>query len=137
MFTLPDIHPLLNFETVRCELKRCCRVSEEAMVHTLYPLLEGLSSPEGQLLEEDARQLRVNLKWLRQRIHRFGIHDTASRADWSKLIAQVSCEIQLLQERAARIHESIFKLATGHRESPDDDSEGNAEVCEEGPCCFC
>lgn len=133
MFTLPDIHPLLNFETVRCELKRCCRVPEETLVHTLYPLLEQLSGPEGQLLEEDARQVRISLKWLHQRIHTFGRHDNALRDDWSNLVAQVDCEIHFLQKQAARIHEAIFELATGHLESPGDD----AEVCEEDTCCCC
>ncbi|NQV27883.1 MAG: hypothetical protein HQ518_26330 [Rhodopirellula sp.] len=137
MFTLPDIHPLLNLETVRCELKHCCGVSEEAMVHTLYPLIKQLSGPERQLLEEDTRQVRINLRWLRQRIHTFGIHDSASRDDWNSLIAQVSGEMQFLQEQAARIHESIFELATGHRESPGDDSEGDAEVSEEDSRCCC
>lgn len=137
MFTLPDIHPLLNFETVRCELKRCCGESEEAMVHTLDPLIEQLSGPERQLLEEDARQVRINLRWSRQRIHSFGINDSASRYDWSNLVSQVSCKLQFLQEQAASIHESIFALATDFRESLGDDSEGDAEVCEEDSFCCC
>ncbi|MFT5326713.1 MAG: hypothetical protein ACI8P0_004595 [Planctomycetaceae bacterium] len=135
MFALPDIHPLLNFETLRCELKRCCRGSEDAMVASLDPLLERLSGPESQLFEEDARQVRVSLKWMRQRIHTFGKDHSVSRDDWSQLVAQVAQELQLLQHRSESIRAAISELAVHSRDPQSEDLQEETDVCDDTLCC--
>lgn len=139
MFTLPDIHPLMNFESIRCELKRCCRESEHVVVERLEPMLDPFSGPEGQLFRDDAREIRVSLKWLRQRIQRFGADRDSGRDDWNQLIAQVTHELELLQRRATNLQEAIQAQPVHSSDTGDDDSsqksdQKEAEVNEQEGC---
>lgn len=135
MFTLPDIHPLMNFESIRCELKRCCRQSEHVVVERLEPMLDPLAGPEGQLFRDDTREIRVSLKWLRQRIQTFGADRGSGRDDWSELIAQVTHELELLQRRATNLQESIQAQSVHSSDTGDADSrKKEAEVNEDEGC---
>jgi hypothetical protein len=132
MFALPHILPLLNFETIRCELKHCCRESEDLLVASAGPLLERLSDPEGQRFQNAIHKVRVSLQWLRQRIHTFDTpQHTASRADWNKLVSQVTQELQLLQRRTDCIHARIFEVDVGHRETQSENSQKKLGVCDQ------
>lgn len=116
------------------------------MAEQVEPIPDPLSGPEGQLFREDAREIRVSLKWLQQHIQAFGAHQDAGRDDWSHLITQVTHELELLQRRAINLQEAIQALSahsSGTGDADSDEKEGSSgadtdektDVSDEELCC--
>lgn len=146
MFSVPEFHPLLNFEFIRCDLRRCCVEFESAVQDLATDVQNHCAGPECQLLEEDLRDVQVNLRWLRQRIRTFQPLCTTARKDWDSMAENVICELRMLQSRAEQIRETVGEFSPSDkqscveesedRQSENTDSNGNgAESCEDQLCC--
>lgn len=129
MFTFPEIHPLLNFEMIRSELSVACRGLENSLVTCEQNCRDHVGGPETQLLEEDFRELRLAVRWLKQRTASFEPSEpsragpVALRNEWMNLIQQVRAELTGIHSRMEALAET-FNIET---ELAAEDSKSNCE----------
>lgn len=130
MFTFPEFDSRLNFESIRCELKGCCRQSQQVVRDRLDPLLDRLTGPEQQLFSDDARQVQVSLKWLSRRVQTFRRGERSTRDDWDQLVAEATEELELLQRRVESIEEAARELLGPLAENEQSTSEVGEDCSE-------
>ncbi len=117
MTSIPDLHPLLNFETMRCDLQRCCRETESEIKDQRQALLESVTGPEQQLVDEDIRELLVAARWLRRRVYTFQttsvtthVVSVTARDEWNQFSEQAIAEL-------TKLHTQWQKLQTDSQQS--------------------
>ncbi|MBI1312300.1 hypothetical protein GC176_13505 [bacterium] len=119
MISISEIHPSLNFETIRCELRRYCREVETEIKTRGEALRESVSGPEQQLLEEDVHELLVTVRWLRQRVHSFysaGVAtvliNATAREEWKQFAQEAVTELRRIEARFQRLEADVGRSAS-------------------------
>ena len=105
----PAIHPLLNYETIRCELRRYCHENETHLARRYARCRGEMRGPQQQLLDEDIRELRLMLRWLRYQVHTF--HST-TRDEWMCWADGVDQEIRRVRSRYEALMGGVSRLAS-------------------------
>jgi len=131
MTSIPELHPLLNFETIRCELDRCCRDTESWLAEChqqCRECREAAAGSEQEFLDEQFQDLENSMKWLRQRVQTFQPAEAASRNDWAWLSDEVGKQLHAVQTRAESLVEEMAVLSDdGLSGGPDETAAESSE----------